>query len=243
MNLLNRIIRINIQRPITSKLTQLIRNQLENIAFYQPKVLAVQIDCQGGSVVQAKQIQYLLQKFAQKQKLPILCFAGAQVYNSANIILSCGDKIISANNSEIGDYTFSGQIWNISELIKDHNLDVVNLSHGKYKDRLNPLQPFKETDKEWLNNMNKNNEIELKKQITLNLSKRYINLHEQTDCLNEIFQSSILNGYQAKKLKIVDEIGTIDEYLQSNYKNMKTIEFFKPQAYNIQQEIIEKLIS
>ncbi|CAD8111291.1 unnamed protein product [Paramecium primaurelia] len=243
MNLLNRIIRINIQRPITSKLTQLIRNQLENITFYQPKVLAVQIDCQGGSVVQAKQIQYLLQKFAQKQKLPILCFAGAQVYNSANIILSCGDKIISANNSEIGDYTFSGQIWNISELIKDQNLDVVNLSHGKYKDRLNPLQPFKETDKEWLNNMNKNNEIELKKQITLNLSKKFINLHEQTDCLNEIFQSSILNGYQAKKLKIVDEIGTIDEYLQSNYKNMKTIEFFKPQAYNIQQEIIEKLIS
>ncbi|CAK68220.1 unnamed protein product (macronuclear) [Paramecium tetraurelia] len=243
MNLLNRIIRINIQRPITSKLTQLIRNQLENFSFYQAKVLAVQIDCQGGSVVQAKQIQYLLQKFAQKQKLPILCFAGAQVYNSANIILSCADKIIAANNSEIGDYTFSGQLWNISELIKRENLEVINLSHGKYKDRLNPFQPYKETDKEWLNNSMKNNEIELKKQITLNLSKKFINLHEQTDCLNEAFQSSILTGYQAQKLKIVDEIGTIDEYLQSNYKNMKTIEFFKPQAYNIQQEIIEKLIS
>lgn len=31
-----------------------------------------------------------------------------------------------------------------------------------------------------------------------------------------------------KIMRIVDEIGTIDEYLQSNYKNMKTIEFFKP---------------
>lgn len=54
----------------------------------------------------------------------------------------------------------------------------MNLSHGKYKDRFNPLQPFKETDKEWLNNMIKNNEIELKKQLTFNLSKKFINQHE-----------------------------------------------------------------
>ncbi|CAD8125830.1 unnamed protein product [Paramecium sonneborni] len=243
MNLFNRIIRINIQRPITSKLTQLIRNQLENIGLYQPKLLSVQIDCKGGSVVQAKQIQYLLQKFAQKHKIPILCFAGAQVYNSANILLSCGNKIISAQHSEIGDYNFSGQIWNISELIKKQNIDLINLSHGKYKDRLNPFQPIKEEDREWLNNININYEMELKRQLTLNYSRKFINHYEQIDCLKQVFESSILNGQQAKKLKIVDEIGTIDEYLQSQYKNMKIIEFFKPSASNLQQEIIEKLIS
>lgn len=80
----------------------------------------------------------------------MICFAGSKVLNSANIILSAGDKIIAAKNSDIGDLTFGTTIWNAAELVEKHNIKVVDLSHGEHKARFNPFSPLKDGDKLWL---------------------------------------------------------------------------------------------
>ncbi|KAM3143967.1 hypothetical protein pb186bvf_004018 [Paramecium bursaria] len=227
--LFRRVLIVNIQGELKSSLTRQIQTGLDSVSkFTDVQLIAVHIDSKGQSNVQAKQITNALKKYSNQTGAPLYCFAGAHVLNSANIILTSGNKVFASQYSQLGDFGFTYDMYNAKEFIDKSGIQNLNLAQGAHKIRLNSLQSVKEEDLKWKLDYLYEKELDLKEQITLNRQDKFQEAGLSNDQVSKIFDNHNISVKDAIKYKylflldrLVDQIGNIDQIVDQLYHGVK----------------------
>lgn len=94
-----------------------------------------------------------MKHFSLKTHAPVYCFAEDLVLNSANIILSGGNKSFANKYSIIGDFGYTFRSFGLKDFIKDWKIDQSYVYQGDKKVRLNSFEDLKPEDSKWIQNI------------------------------------------------------------------------------------------
>ena len=97
----------------------------------------------------------------------------------------------------------------LSTLLSNLGIDMNTVKSGEMKDIANPFEKFRESDKEFLQQLLNDVHENFKKDV-LNFRAGKINMGK----VNEITDGRIFSGAQAKQLGLIDSLGTRDDAIQ-----------------------------
>ena len=162
------------------------------------KGLIVRIDSPGGTVGSSQEVYSSLKDIGIK--IPVVASI-IDVGASGGYLIACGADNIYANAGSItGSIGVISQYYDASKLLEFLKFNIEILKSGEYKDSGSPTRPLNENERKILNNL-------------------LIDIHEQfkeivkkerglTDVeVDNVSQGQVFTGLEAKRLKLVDEIG------------------------------------
>ncbi len=162
------------------------------------KGLIVRIDSPGGTVGSSQEVYSSLKDISIK--IPVVASI-IDVGASGGYLIACGADNIYANAGSItGSIGVISQYYDASKLLEFLKFNIEILKSGEYKDSGSPTRPLNENERKMLNNL-------------------LIDIHEQfkeivkkerglTDVeVDNVSQGQVFTGLEAKRLKLVDEIG------------------------------------
>ena len=162
------------------------------------KGLIVRIDSPGGTVGSSQEVYSSLKDISIK--IPVVASI-IDVGASGGYLIACGADNIYANAGSItGSIGVISQYYDASKLLEFLKFNIEILKSGEYKDSGSPTRPLNENERKILNNL-------------------LIDIHEQfkeivkkerglTDVeVDNVSQGQVFTGLEAKRLKLVDEIG------------------------------------
>jgi len=164
------------------------------------KVIFLDIDSGGGSIVATKQI---VEKIRNTEK-PVVAYIGEVGASGAYYVAAASDYVIADADSITGSI---GVIWislDVNKLLDDFGVKAVVLKKGAYKDIGSMFREMTADERQLLQamidegfNQFKGDVFEFRKDKGLELSK-----------LDEVADGRIISGRQALQLKLVDELSS-----------------------------------
>lgn len=164
-----------------------------------------------------------------KQKKIFLTVAVDKIAASGGYLMACvADCIIAAPFAVLGSVGVIAQLPNFNRLLKDHNIDFEQIVAGKYKRSLTLFGENTDEDRE-----------KLKQELeeTHKLFKNFVVQSRRKVNIEEIATGEHWYGSQALELKLVDDLLTSDDYLQSRSEESDLFEV----NYIVKKSIMEKL--
>jgi serine protease SohB len=189
----------------------------------------VRLESGGGAVhaygLAASQLQRI-----KDYKIP-LTVSVDRVAASGGYLMACvADKIIAAPFSIIGSIGVIAQIPNIHRVLKKNDVDIEQLTAGKYKRTLTVLG---ENTDEARQKMQEEIE-EVHDQF-----KDFVSSRRPDMDIEQVATGEHWLGQRAHKLGLVDELQTSDDYLMSQRENANILQL----NYTGRQTLFEKLSS
>ncbi len=174
------------------------------------KVIFLDIDSPGGSVVASKQIAYAV-KNCQK---PVVAYINDIGASGAYYVASAADLVIADRDSLTGSIGVIMELDNYASLLKKLGINITTLKEGKFKDIANPYRPgnLTEGEKKILNSILDQAYDDFKHDL---LEFRGDKLNASVD---QIADGRPMTGYQAWKLGLVDKLGTRQFALDQAWK-------------------------
>ncbi|WP_054948714.1 signal peptide peptidase SppA [Numidum massiliense] len=182
---------------VTNKLEQAVKDK-------RIKGIVVRVDSPGGDVVASDEIYHKLLQVKREQKLPIVFSFGSTAASGGYYVATAADKIFSNPLTLTGSIGVIMESYNLSELADKVGIKSVVIKSGKMKD-IGSL--FREMTKE---------ERDVLQQLVDESYDRFVEVVATGRDLPEaevrkIADGRVYTGQQAKKLKLVDELGTLDD--------------------------------
>lgn len=148
---------------------------------------------------------------------------------SGGYMMACiADHLISARFAVIGSVGVIAQMPNFNRLLKDKKIDFEQITAGKYKRTLTMFGENSEKDRDKLREELEDTHLQFKDFI--------IQYRTELD-IDTIATGEHWFGQRALDLKLVDEIGTSDDYLLEKSENFDLFEI----KYEIKKSISEKI--
>jgi len=166
------------------------------------KAIVLRIDSPGGAVGPSQEIYSEILKLREKK--PVIATLGS-VGASGGYYIACAAQKILANPGTItGSIGVIAQFVSYEQLLKWAKLDVEVIKSGEFKDVGSPFKKMTETEKQYMQQLIDN----VYSQFKLAVSKaRGIESKE----MDKIADGRIFTGEQAKNLKLIDELGTLND--------------------------------
>jgi signal peptide peptidase SppA len=194
-------------------------------AFAVPgqQAVALQINSPGGSPVQSALVAGRIRQLADEKKVPVFAFA-EDVAASGGYWLACAaDEIYAHPTSLVGSIGVVSGGFGLTGLIERYGIERRLHTAGENKARLDPFQPEKAEDVEWLLGM----QGELHEMfIDWVRSRRGAALQENGD----LFTGEVWTGKRALELGLIDDLGTARDVLARRFPDAEpvTVEPRKP---------------
>lgn len=182
------------------------QNILESISKIrdedQIKAVVVRINSPGGAVSPSQEIYSELLKL--KEEMPVIASIGS-VGASGGYYIACGAEKIFANPGSItGSIGVIAQFASYEKLLEWAKVDVEVIKSGKFKDIGSPFREMNEDDREYIQGLINNVYGQFKDAVA---ESRHLSKAE----VDKVADGKIFSGEQAKQLKLVDELGTIND--------------------------------
>jgi len=162
----------------------------------------VRIDSPGGAVGPSQEIYTELKKM--RSDMPVIASIG-NVGASGGYYIACAAEKIFANPGSItGSIGVVAEFASYEKLLEWAKVDVEVLKSGKYKDVGSPLREMTPEDREYMQSLIDNVYAQFKSAVA---ESRGLGAAE----VDKIAEGKIYTGEQAKQLKLVDEMGTIND--------------------------------
>jgi len=209
---------INLERFNTS---------LTNAFFSNPAMVALQINCPGGSAAQSslivKRIQQLQRRYEKQyeRKIPIVSFVEDMALSGGYYLACAGEEIVCDNNSMVGSIGVIFASFGLEETAKKLGVERRVHTAGKNKAKFDPFLPEDPQDIE---------------KLRLGMDKTHRNFidvvkHSRGTRLNGddglLFNGDFWVGEDAKDLGLVDNVGTIFDYCEEKVGEKVTYRFFR----------------
>jgi protease IV len=166
------------------------------------KALVVRIDSPGGAVGPSQEIYSELKKL--RSDMPVIASIG-NVGASGGYYIACAAEKIFANPGSItGSIGVVAEFMSYEKLLEWARVDVEVLKSGKYKDVGSPFREMTPEDREYMQGLIDNVYSQFKSAVA---ESRGIGAAE----VDKIADGKIFTGEQAKRLKLVDDMGTISD--------------------------------
>ncbi len=169
------------------------------------KGVIVRIDSPGGTVGSSQEIYQSLKELSKK--LPTISSI-VDIGASGGYMIACGTSYIFANSGSItGSIGVISQYYDFSKLIKFLRFDIEIVKSGKMKDVGNPTKKLTDKEKKLLNILVK----DIHKQFMSTVAKERGLTKKEVESVSD---GRIFSGNQALALKLVDEIGGLDNAIK-----------------------------
>lgn len=166
------------------------------------KALVVRIDSPGGAVGPSQEIFSELKKLGKE--LPIVASIGG-VGASGGYYIACAAQKIYANPGAItGSIGVIAQFASYEKLLDWAMIDVEIIKSGKYKDVGSSFRKMNEADKQYIQQLIDNVYEQFKSAVA---DARDLD----TKQIDKVADGKIYTGEQALNLKLIDELGTIND--------------------------------
>ena len=167
------------------------------------KAIVIEVSSGGGSVVAGEEIA----EAVKNSDKPIFAFVRDIGASSAYWAISSADKIWASENSEVGSIGVTMSYLNNVEKNKKDGLAYEKLSSGKFKDSGSADMPLTTEERDLFM---RDIKIMYRNFIKAVSENRNIPIEE----IEEISDGSTVLGLRAKELKLIDDIGGINEINQ-----------------------------
>ncbi len=166
------------------------------------KALVVRIDSPGGAVGPSQEIYSELKELGKT--MPIIASIGG-VGASGGYYIACAAEKIYANPGAItGSIGVIAQFASYEKLLNWAKIDVEVIKSGKYKDVGSAFREMSEADKQYIQQLIDNVYAQFK---TVVATSRGLD----TKQIDSVADGKIYTGEQALNLKLIDELGTIND--------------------------------
>jgi protease-4 len=207
-------------------------------AFVNPSVKAVVLTCDspGGAPAESERIYTALDALKKKHPKPVVAIANNLCASAAYLIALHGDRIIAGRYSLVGSIGAVIAPWQLDKAIAKLEISQRVYASGNLKAFLNPFTPVTP-------------EADVKAQQLVNdaaaafvgevKTRRGSLLKAGLD----VSTGEVWTGNQAVELGLVDELGTIDEYVHTHYGE-DTYDFGPaPGAVGFFKQVVSRSIS
>lgn len=173
-------------------------------------VVAISINSPGGSPVQSRQIFQRIRSLAEEKDKRVLMFVEDVAASGGYMIALAGDEILVDPTSIVGSIGVVSGGFGFPELLKKIGVERRVYTAGENKVILDPFQPEKEGDIEYL------------KTLQLDIHKVFIEMvkmrrGERLADEETIFSGLFWTGLRGIELGLVDGVGDMRETLKRRY--------------------------
>lgn len=169
------------------------------------KAVVLRVDSPGGVVAPSQEICDEVRKFAAKKKIIV---SMGSLAASGGYYISAPATLIYANPGTItASIGVILKLSNIEALIDKIGIKAYTLKTGKYKDSGSPVRQFTDEDRAMLQAVIDNTHEQFVQAVA---AGRKLPVEE----VRKIADGRILSGEQAKALKLVDRLGTLQDAIE-----------------------------
>jgi protease-4 len=169
------------------------------------KAVVLRVDSPGGIVAPSQEIFEEVRKFAAKKKIIV---SMGSLAASGGYYISAPATMIYANPGTItASIGVILKLSNIEALMDKIGIKSYTLKTGKYKDSGSPLREFSPEDRAMLQSVIDNTHEQFIRAVA---DGRKLPIEE----VRKIADGRILSGEQAKGLKLVDRLGTLQDAIE-----------------------------
>jgi len=169
------------------------------------KAVVLRVDSPGGIVAPSQEIFEEVRKFAAKKKIIV---SMGSLAASGGYYISAPATMIYANPGTItASIGVILKLSNIEALMDKIGIKSYTLKTGKYKDSGSPLREFSPEDRAMLQSVIDNTHEQFIRAVA---EGRTLPIEE----VRKIADGRILSGEQAKGLKLVDRLGTLQDAIE-----------------------------
>ena len=166
------------------------------------RAIVLRVNSPGGSVTASETIQREL-RLAHKAK-PVVVSMGSYAASGGYWISAYGDRIFAEPTTITGSIGVFGIQFNLQKLANEHGFTFDSVKTGKYADSITIARPMTEDEL-----------AVLQRRVDWIYSQFVAKVAEgrrlKPDFVEEIAQGRVWSGAEAKKLGLVDEIGSLSD--------------------------------
>jgi protease IV len=166
------------------------------------KAIVLRVDSPGGAVAPSQEIHDAIKRIKGKKK--VVVSMGGLAASGGYYISAPADRIFAEPGTLTGSIGVIFMHFNVRGLLEWARVEETTLKSGKYKDTLSPFRPLHETDREEIQS------------ISDDVYTQFVQAVAQGRGIpearvREIAEGRIYTGKRAKELKLVDELGGLDD--------------------------------
>jgi protease-4 len=166
------------------------------------KAIVLRVDSPGGAVAPSQEIHDAIKRIKARKK--VVVSMGGLAASGGYYISAPADRIFAEPGTLTGSIGVIFMHFNVRGLLEWAKVEETTLKTGKYKDTLSPFRPIHDTDREEIQG------------ISDDVYGQFVQAVAQGRGLpearvREIAEGRIYTGKRAKELKLVDELGGLDD--------------------------------
>jgi protease-4 len=223
-------------------LVKRIKDQLEKAKKDEHvKAVLLDVNSPGGTVSASDQIYYHLRKFADEAKKPLVVHQGALAASGGYYISAAGDRIFCEHSTITGSIGVILGGLNLHEFLKDLGIKDVTITSGPNKDLLSSTSPVREEHRKILQRTVDDFYERFCPVVAEGMARRtQRTVADVLPAVKKLADGRIYTPAQAKELKLVDQIGYLDDAFNAA-KEMAKIQTAKLVRYKKDPTLLDVL--
>ncbi|MBP1870621.1 signal peptide peptidase SppA [Ensifer adhaerens] len=190
-------------------------------AVKEAPAVAISINSPGGSPVQSRLIYQRIRDLAQEKKKRVLVFVEDVAASGGYMIALAGDEIIADPTSIVGSIGVVSGGFGFPELLKKIGVERRVYTAGENKVMLDPFQPEKERDIEFLKSL----QLDIHDTfIQMVKARRGQLLADHPDVFSGLFWT----GRRGLELGLIDGLGDLRGEVKKRYGEKARLELIQP---------------
>ena len=166
------------------------------------KAIVLRVDSPGGAVAPSQEIHDAVKRIKAKKK--VVVSMGSLAASGGYYVSAPADKIFAEPGTLTGSIGVIFMHFNVKGLLEMAHVEETTLKTGKYKDTLSPFRPIQDTDREEIQGISD----DVYGQFVHAVAEGRGMKDEE---VRKIAEGRIYTGKRAKELKLVDEMGGLDD--------------------------------
>jgi len=173
------------------------------------RAIVLRVDSPGGAVAPSQEIYDAIKRIKARKK--VVVSMGNLAASGGYYISAPADKIYAEPGTLTGSIGVIFMHFNIRGLLEAVKVDETTLKSGKYKDTLSPFRAVQDTDREEIQGISDDVYGQFVKAVAEGRGMPEAKVRE-------IAEGRIYTGRRAKELKLVDELGGMDDAVASAWQ-------------------------
>ncbi|ADC69743.1 signal peptide peptidase SppA, 36K type [Methanocaldococcus sp. FS406-22] len=179
------------------------------------------VNSPGGEVIASEKLARKVEELAKKK--PVVVYVEGLDASGAYMVSAPADYIVAEKHSIVGSIGVRMDLIHYYGLMKKLGINVTTIKAGKYKDIGSPFRPMTKEEKEYLQKMINETYMDFVKWVA---EHRHLSINYTL----KIADGKIYTGEDAKKVGLVDEVGTEETALKkleelANVSNPEIVEY------------------
>jgi len=171
------------------------------------KAIVLRIDSPGGGVVPSQEIHDAVMRVRNKQNKAVVASMGTVAASGGYYIAAATDRIIANPGTLTGSIGVIMELANLEGLLKKIGVENVVVKSGRHKDIGSPFRKMSDEDRRILQSVMDDVHTQFIEAVAEGRSLDVSDVQPLAD-------GRIFTGRQAKEIKLVDELGDLDDAIR-----------------------------